>query len=93
MKRIGISMLVFLFCLVVPAWPQAQATNQGSSTVWVAPPNGEDDTAKYVLKKYREDIKPKDSDYILAGERRGAPLNLHNLASRFIKPAIQKYNA
>jgi integrase len=51
------------------------------------------DALKYVLTKYREEIKPKDDDYILAGERRGAPLNLHNLANRFIKPAIQKYNA
>jgi integrase len=51
------------------------------------------DALKFILTKYRNKIKPKDNDYILAGERKGAPLNLHNLANRVIKPAIQKHNS
>ena len=51
------------------------------------------DALKYVLTKYREDTKPKLDDYILSGERKGTPLNLHNLANRVIKSAIAKYNA
>lgn len=31
----------------------------------------------------------KDSDYIFAGERRGQPLNFHNLSARVIKPAFK----
>lgn len=39
------------------------------------------------LKKHRGNAT--DDAYIFAGERRGAPLNLHNLAARVIKPAIE----
>ena len=45
---------------------------------------------KFVLEKYRGKINPKPEDYILAGERKGAPLNLHNLANRVIKPALKE---
>jgi len=40
------------------------------------------------LKKHRGDAS--DDAYIFAGERRGAPLNLHNLARRLIKPFIER---
>ena len=39
-----------------------------------------------VLDKHRT-FEPSDA-YIFAGKRKGAPLNLHNLATRVIKPAI-----
>jgi integrase len=40
------------------------------------------------LKKHRGDAS--DDAYIFAGKKRGAPLNLHNLAARVIKPSIEK---
>jgi integrase len=40
------------------------------------------------LQKYRGDASA--DAYIFAGEKRGAPLNLHNLAARVIKPSIEK---
>ena len=45
---------------------------------------------RYVLETYRKKIQPNDEDYILAGERKGMPLNLHNLANRVIKPALKE---
>lgn len=44
---------------------------------------------KRALDKYRDGAS--DDAYIFSGERRGAPLNLHNLAARVIKPAIEKH--
>jgi integrase len=41
-----------------------------------------------VLEKYRKGAS--DDTYIFAGERRGAPLNLANLAARVIKPTLKK---
>lgn len=41
-----------------------------------------------VLEKHRNGAA--DDAYIFAGEKKGAPLNLHNLAARVIKPAIEK---
>jgi integrase len=41
-----------------------------------------------VLKKLTEGRSPHE--YIFAGERKGAPLNLENLATRVIKPALVK---
>jgi hypothetical protein len=35
-------------------------------------------------------IYHSDKDYIIAGERRGVPLNLHNLAERNIKPKFKE---
>jgi integrase len=43
-----------------------------------------------VLDQYRTKIQPKDEDFILAGDRGGRPLNLHNLANRVIKPALKE---
>jgi integrase len=40
-----------------------------------------------VLEKHRNGAS--DEAYIFAGKRRGAPLNLHNLAARVIKPSIE----
>jgi len=40
-----------------------------------------------VLEKYRGDAS--SDAYIFAGEKRGAPLNLPNLAARDIKPALK----
>jgi integrase len=67
-------------------------------SVWrthIGPPKTEDSEASVpvlpllqkVLEKYRDDAK--DDAYVFAGERRGAPLNLANLAARVIKPALQ----
>ena len=43
-----------------------------------------------MLQRHRDKINPDASDYILAGERKGTPLNLHNLASRVIKPIMKE---
>ena len=43
-----------------------------------------------LLEEYRAKTKGKPDDYIFAGERRGAPLNLANLANRVIKPALKE---
>jgi integrase/recombinase XerD len=45
---------------------------------------------KKVLDDHRVRVKGKDQDYIFAGDRRGTPLNLANLAKRVIKPALAK---
>ena len=42
-----------------------------------------------LLLRRRERIKPRPDDYIFAGERRAAPLNLHNLERRIIRPALE----
>jgi integrase len=42
-----------------------------------------------LLRSRRERVKPKPSDYIFAGERKGTPLDFHNLANRVIKPALE----
>jgi integrase len=43
-----------------------------------------------ILEEHRERCKSPTADsYIFAGERRGSPLNLANLARRVIKPAIE----
>lgn len=42
-----------------------------------------------LLTKRRVRIKRTPSDYILAGMRRGAPLNFHNLENRVIKPDLK----
>ena len=43
-----------------------------------------------LLEEYKLKTNGKPEDYIFAGERRGAPLNLANLANRVIKPALKK---
>ena len=43
-----------------------------------------------LLEEYRAKSKGEPDDYIFAGERRGAPLNLANLANRVIKPALKE---
>jgi integrase len=43
-----------------------------------------------ILARRRERIKPNPNDYVFAGERRGVPLNLHNLVVNVIKPALEK---
>jgi integrase len=42
-----------------------------------------------VLNNYRVKVNGQGQDYMFAGVRRGAPLNLHNLANRVIKPAMK----
>ena len=44
---------------------------------------------KKLLVEYRAKTKGRPDDYIFRGERRGAPLNLANLAARVIKPALE----
>jgi len=43
-----------------------------------------------LLEEYRIKTNGKPADYIFAGERRGAPLNLANLANRVVKPALKE---
>ena len=44
---------------------------------------------KRVLDEHRSRVNPRPEDYIFAGKRRGAPLNLANLARRVIIPALR----
>jgi integrase len=45
---------------------------------------------KNVLESRRKRLKAQPQDYMFAGERRGVPLNFHNLENRIIKPALEK---
>jgi len=45
---------------------------------------------KNVLEARRRRLKAQPQDYIFAGERRGGPLNFHNLENRIIRPALEK---
>jgi integrase len=42
-----------------------------------------------VLTERRERVKPESDDYVFAGERRGQPLDFHNLINRQIKPSLK----
>jgi integrase len=42
-----------------------------------------------LLAGRRERVKPEPDDYIFAGERRGQPLDFHNLVNRQIKPSLK----
>lgn len=44
---------------------------------------------KALLEKRKEKLKPQPSDYIFAGTRRGAPLDLHNMENRIIRKALE----
>lgn len=44
---------------------------------------------KDLLQGRRERVKPSADDYMFAGIRRGAPLDLHNLSNRVIRPALK----
>ena len=44
------------------------------------------------LNDHRVRVDGKDDQYIFAGVRRGAPLNLANLARRVIVPALAEYS-
>jgi integrase len=46
--------------------------------------------AEKALAARKARLKPGQQDYIFAGERRGTPLNFHNLETRIIKPALRK---
>jgi len=48
---------------------------------------------KKILDKHRDAIKGRPNDYVFAGERRGGPLNLHNMVRRVIQPALVAFNA
>jgi integrase len=82
-------------------WDESSQTLQISRAVWGrhvnATKNPESENSipvipllQDLLKNRRERIKPKPGDYIFAGEKRGAPLNLHNLENRVIKVAFEK---
>jgi integrase len=43
-----------------------------------------------VLLARKARLNPSPQDYIFAGQRRGTPLNFHNLEVRVIKPALKK---
>jgi integrase len=47
-------------------------------------------TLKKFLDEHRVRVNGTADQYIFAGERRGAPLNLHNLTQRVIVPALKK---
>lgn len=71
-------------------------------TVWrthIGPPKTDDSEAKVpclpilakILNEYKQHTRWSQShDYIFAGQRRGQSLNLHNLATRVIKPAMKE---
>ncbi len=42
-----------------------------------------------ILRARRARLNAKAEDYIFAGERRGTPLNFHNLEMKIIRPALQ----
>ena len=42
-----------------------------------------------ILRARRTRLNAKAEDYIFAGERRGTPLNFHNLEMKIIRPALQ----
>jgi integrase len=46
--------------------------------------------AEKVLLARKQRLNPNPEDYIFAGERRGTPLDFHNLETRVIKPALRK---
>jgi integrase len=46
--------------------------------------------AEKFLAARKARLQPGQQDYIFAGERRGTPLNFHNLETRVIKPALRK---
>jgi integrase len=46
---------------------------------------------KKTLDAHKERVNGQPGQYIFAGERKGTPLNLANLARRVIKPALQQY--
>jgi integrase len=43
-----------------------------------------------ILRNRRDRVKPSADAYIFAGSKRGAPLDLHNLANRIIIPALKE---
>ena len=49
-------------------------------------------TLQKVLESYRAKVSGKPDEYIFAGSRCGAPLNLANLARRVIIPALAKWS-
>lgn len=65
---------------------QAPKTDASEETVPVLP------LLQRALEKHRARVKASGDGYIFAGERRGAPLNLANLARRVIIPALQKHH-
>ena len=44
---------------------------------------------RFVLETHKRRVQSKYEDYILAGEHKGMPLNLHSLANRLSKPALK----
>ena len=46
-------------------------------------------TLNTLLTARRKRVKPDPEDYIFAGERKGQPLDFHNLANRKIQPFLQ----
>jgi integrase len=47
------------------------------------------ETLTSMLDVRKERVQPDPEDYIFAGERRGQPLDFHNLVNRKIKPSLQ----
>jgi integrase len=82
-------------------WDEEKQTLNISRAVWGKHINGTKNTAseatipvlpllRELLERRRERIKPHPTDYVFAGERRGTPLNFHNLESRTIRPAFKR---
>ncbi len=42
-----------------------------------------------LLRNRRKRVKPKEHDYVFAGERRKTALNFHNVETQIIKPALK----
>jgi integrase len=82
-------------------WDEIAQTLMVSRAVWNTHVSGTKNTAsentipvlpllRDLLLRRRARVKPSPNDYIFAGERRGTPLNFHNLQQRVIKPAFKR---
>ena len=46
-------------------------------------------TLTTMLEDRKENVQPDPEDYIFAGEKKGSPLDFHNLVNRIIKPTLK----
>jgi integrase len=81
-------------------WNEKDETLMVSRAVWTVHVSGTKNPASHntipvlpllkdLLVNRRTRINPKTQDYIFAGEKRGGPLDFHNLQNRIIRPALK----
>ncbi len=82
-------------------WNEPTQTLEISRAVWGTKVGATKNTAsaasipvlpllRELLERRRDRVKPSLVDYVFAGERRGEPLNFHNLEMRVIAPALKR---